>query len=256
MNLVLVANENVLKKMLAKPTFKKFAIINENLVMVEALKKTIFQCKPIFVGFCVLELSKTLMYRFHYDTIMKRYGEKARLCFTDTDSLCYWVETSDVYADMLGDLDAFDTSDYPTSHPCYSAQNKKVLGKFKDECCSKAPLEFVGLRAKMYSLLLPDDVTKAVCKGVKRSYQSQHLKHINYLQTLETNETALATFRTIRSFNHALYTIEQTKVSLSSFDDKRYVLRSHGTLAHGHCRIPALMAADAAEAAAKAAADV
>ena len=73
------------------------------------------------------------MYDFHYRYVKSTYGERARLLFTDTDSLCYEIATADIYADMLADADQFDTSDYPTDHPNFSLANKKVLGKFKDE---------------------------------------------------------------------------------------------------------------------------
>ena len=66
------------------------------------------------------------MYRFHYDYIVKKYGTKAKLCLTDTDSLLYDIETDDVYTDMLDDIELFDTSGYPNDHPLYSISNKKA----------------------------------------------------------------------------------------------------------------------------------
>src|SRR5437867_9253178 len=78
--------------------------------------------KPTYIGFCVLELSKLLMYNFHYDYILKAYPNKAKLLFTDTDSLCYELHTDDAYADMKRDADRFDTSDYPVGHNNYDVQ--------------------------------------------------------------------------------------------------------------------------------------
>ena len=90
--------------------------------------------KPVYTGFTILDLSKVLMYQFHYQQILVKYGaDNARLLFTDTDSLMYHVTTPDVYADMLTDQDKYDTSDYPPEHPLHSNANKKVIGKFKDE---------------------------------------------------------------------------------------------------------------------------
>ena len=82
----------------------------------------------------------------------------------------YSIQTSDLYADMKKDLHVFDTSDYPTSHPCYSLKNKKVVGLFKDETCGRPIREFVGLRAKCYSFLVAhedpsNECQKRVCKG-------------------------------------------------------------------------------------------
>ncbi|KFM69574.1 hypothetical protein X975_03200, partial [Stegodyphus mimosarum] len=81
--------------------------------------------------------------------IKPKYGAKATLLFSDTDSLCYVVETKDIYADMKKDLHLFDTSDYPQDHPLFSVINKKVLGKMKDELAGDIAQEFVGLKPKI-----------------------------------------------------------------------------------------------------------
>ncbi len=89
-------------------------------------KKEVKLIKPTYVGMSILDISKTFMFAFHYDKIVNKYGNKARLLMTDTDSLVYHIETTDIYADMMDDLDAYDTSDYPTDHPAYSEKNSKV----------------------------------------------------------------------------------------------------------------------------------
>ena len=88
-----------------------------------------------------------------YNYIKAEYGDKVSLLCTDTDSLLFQVETEDIYADMRKRAKEYDFSDYPKDHPCYSTENKKVVGKFKDECCCRPITEFVGLRPKMYSIL-------------------------------------------------------------------------------------------------------
>jgi hypothetical protein len=153
-NVKLVNNEKEFLKLVAKPTFQNYTIVNENLVMVKIQKEKLLQNKPMYTGFTVLELSKVLMYKFHYEKILPRYSpDKARLLFTDTDSLRYHIQTDDIYEDMQQNLDYYDTSGYPPTHPLYSPKNAKVLGKFKDETNGDHPVEFVGLRSKMYSLL-------------------------------------------------------------------------------------------------------
>ena len=97
------------------------------------MKSQIHMNKPTYIGMCVLNLSKLLVYDFHYNIIKKRYGNKTELLFTDTDSLTYNIETTKIYADMRLDIDLYDTSDYPRDHLLFSKRNAKVVGKFKDE---------------------------------------------------------------------------------------------------------------------------
>ena len=93
------------------------------------------------------------MYGFHYNTIVKKYGKNAKLLFTDTYSLCYHVKTNDLYDDMRADRKKYDTNNYDvnfkikvSNKKLFSKKNARVIGKFKDECGGRAPIEFVGLR--------------------------------------------------------------------------------------------------------------
>ena len=101
----------------------------------------------------ILENSKILMYDFYYNNLKAKYGENCELIYTDTDSLILNTKTEDVYEDMKQDSWMYDTSNYPKDHPLYSATNKKVLGKMKDECGGDVIQEVVAIRAKMYSVL-------------------------------------------------------------------------------------------------------
>ena len=109
----LVTDENKLLKLTAKPTFISSKIFNENLVAVHKTKETLTLNRPAYVGMCILDLSKTLMYDFHYNYIKQKYNEKAKLLFTDTDSLTDEIETEDIYSDFWKDKERFDNSDYP-----------------------------------------------------------------------------------------------------------------------------------------------
>ena len=131
--------------------------------------------KTVYLGMCILDLSKTLMYEFHYTYIKPKYKEKAKLLFTDTDSLMYEIETDDFYKDISPDVRAmFDTSNYPKDHPSgfETGVNKKVIGMFKDEAGGLAISEFVGLRAKLYSfkMLKANEVCEEKkSKGIKKA---------------------------------------------------------------------------------------
>ena len=85
----LVTDKKKLTKLASKPTYISSKIFNENLVAVHKIKETLTLNRPAYVGMCILDLSKTLMYDFHYNYIKDKYGDKARLLFTDTDSLTY-----------------------------------------------------------------------------------------------------------------------------------------------------------------------
>ena len=109
------------------------------------MKEKVLLNRPIYLGYCILDLSKIAMYRFHYQQIVAKYGSEAKLAYNDTDSFVYLIETSNIYDDMAANIDAFDTSDYPKTHPLHSKENAKTLGKFKDECSYLQSYEFIGL---------------------------------------------------------------------------------------------------------------
>ena len=109
----LVTNEKKLSKLTSEPTYVSSKIFNENLVAVHKIKEALTLNRPAYVGMCILDLSKTLIYDFHYNYIKKKYGDRAKLLFTDTDSLTYEIEAEDVYQDFWNDIDKFDNSDYP-----------------------------------------------------------------------------------------------------------------------------------------------
>ena len=78
---------------------------------------SMFQNKPMYVGQCILDISKMLMYRFHYEYILSKFGDKAQLLFTDTDSLAYMIRTEDFFNDVKNDVEEWiDTSNYPKNH--------------------------------------------------------------------------------------------------------------------------------------------
>ena len=219
----LVTDEKKLLKYTSKPTYVSSKIFNENLVAVHKIKETLTLNRPAYVGMCILDLSKTLMYDFHYNYIKEKYGEKAKLLFTDTDSLTYEIETNDVYKDFWKDKDKFDNSDYPEDSKYFYGKNKKVIGKFKDEAAGVPICEFVGLRSKMYSYIKDNQKGGKTAKGIKKNVIKNNITHDNYRDTLLNSEQMYHKMKTIRSENHQLSSYEINKVSLSCFDDKRFI---------------------------------
>ena len=233
----LVHHEKRLKKLTKKPGFKAFKIFSENLASIELQKSKLVLNRPIYVGFSILDLSKILMYDFHYNYMKKTYGEKAQLLFTDTDSLCYDVTTDDIYEDMMLSKDLFDFSGYPKDHRLYDTSNKKIIGKMKDELDSVPMKEFVGLRAKMYSLT-HGAKEKRTAKGVSKAVIRSKLRHDLYSQCLFQRESQMESMNLFRTEKHQIYTVKLNKTTLSAYDDKRYILEDGiHTLAYGHWRI-------------------
>lgn len=139
-----------MRNVCAKPNFLSFKIFHEDLVAVNLKKTNLFFKKPIYVGFGILDISKLLLYRFHYEYVKAIYGKRASLLFTDTDS----IETSDLYTDMFDNKTVFGTSNYYPADPLYDVTNAKVIGKMKDETAGQQIREFVGLKAKAYSMMI------------------------------------------------------------------------------------------------------
>ena len=236
---VKLVNDKVkLSKLIASPSFDYFRIFSEDLAAVSLKKTKLYLNRPIFVGFSILDLSKVLMYEFHYEYMKPKYGCNAKLLFTDTDSLCYEIKTGDIYRDMLQNVELFDTSEYAQNHPLYSLVNKKVLGKMKDETHGIPIQEFVGLRPKMYSILYTENdklVEKKTAKGIKKSVTKRKIRHASYKECLFEKRQTVASMNQIRSERHEIYSIKLNKMGLSPYDDKRYILNDGmSTLAYGH----------------------
>ena len=240
-NVKLVNTGEQFKKLAAKPNYESRKIFYKNLVSVHMKKTSLTMNKPVYLGMSILDLSKTVMFDFHYKYIKPKYGKQAKLLFTDTDSFLYEIQTEDFYKDISGDVkDRFDTSEYPEGHPSGipTGVNKKVLGMFKDEAKGKNIKEFVGLRAKLYSYKMEEGKENKKCKGIKKAVVEKSITHKDYKTCLETGKEQLRRQNIIRSYEHTLYTEEVNKIALSAADDKRYLLKdSYDTLAWGHYKI-------------------
>ncbi|XP_022777882.1 uncharacterized protein LOC111319352 [Stylophora pistillata] len=224
----LVNSEDKAKKLVNKVNFKHCTIFSENLCAIHMRKTIITFNKPVYLGMCILDLSKNLMYDFHYNYIKTKYGDRVKLLMTDTDSLCYEVQTDDFYQDVKDDVNRlFDTSNFPKDHPSGlpTGVNKKVIGMFKDEAGGKIIEEFVGLRAKLYCYKMFDDgKEEKKCKGVKKKVVENTIKMENYKACLFYGEKQHRKMITLRSRKHDIFTEEINKLALSANDDKRIIL--------------------------------
>ena len=188
------------QKCVNKPTFKHRRIINENLVGVEKVKATVKLNELIYVGMSILDLSKLHMYSFYYDVLKRLYNENVRLAYTDTDSFVVHIKTEDVYDDLNNLASYMDFSGYDKSHTCYDNTNKKVLGKFKDECDGKILTQLIGLKPKSYAFkTYNEEKEDKKSKGIVKHKVKNELNYKQYEETLRDNKSEKVSFNTISS---------------------------------------------------------
>ena len=223
-------------KLFSKVNFDKRTIFSDWLIAVHRYKTKVKLNKPIYLGMSILDLSKTFMYDFHYNYFKKKYGDNVELLMTDTDSLKYEIHTEDFYKDISMDVEAkFDTSNYPKEHPLYYVENKKVIGKMKDECGGKLILEFVGLRSKLWSDLMEEEEEEKKYKGIKKNVIKIYITFQDYKDCLFDEEEQTREMNLITRKEHELYTVTTQKIALSAQDDKRIVMGNKiDTLPYGH----------------------
>jgi hypothetical protein len=247
----LYTDEKQVLNQVAKPQYLQQKIFDKNLIAIKLMPKVVQLNKPIYVGVAVLDLSKLHMYQFHYDYILQKYGNKATLLFTDTDSLCYHIQTEDIYKDMKENKDEFDFSDYNgDGYRSCDKTNIKKIGKFKDETLGTPIIEFCGLRSKMYSIKLEEKIEinkvmtdeKKTGKGIKTCALKKYITHEDYKRCLFPksieDERQLVSFNNLRSIKHNIGLYRYTKVGLSCSNDKQYLLADGiSSLSYGHYKI-------------------
>lgn len=234
-------NENDSKKFLASPLLERFEIINENFVLFKMKKPNLILNKPIYVGFTVLELSKLRMYKLYYRNFKKNYKEKCQLVYCDTDSLYLSIECFDAYKDLKEKFSHIvDFSNYPENHFMHATDNKGKLGYLKSETI-KPIKSFIGLKSKMYTYILEDNTYKMTVKGIKKS-SLKEITFETYKDILMSNSLIRTQQHSIVSKNHTIQTIEQNKISLSAYYDKK-ILNSDGitSTSYGHHRNDSLL---------------
>ena len=246
-------DEKKFLKKIRKPSFKYARQLGNTLVGAHMGKANVILNKPIIVGASVLGLSKLLMYRFWYDFVKEKYGDKARLGYMDTDSFIYHVKTEDIYKDMAERPDLFDLND------------TKTIGLFKDETPGNVITESYHIRAKSYHYVLADKSTKSKHKGISKKGMSV-MATSTYFPTLGGslldkqvpvaeifdpmtqvyqdclfgNEVFYAKNVGMRTKDHIISLVESEKKALSPIDTKRWILSDGiSSVPFGHWRITA-----------------
>ena len=218
----LVSNKKNNFKWTSKPSYMSHKIFENDLVAICKNKFTLTLNKPACIGMCILELSKVLMYEFHYDYIKNKYSNNSRLLFTDTDSLMYEIKTTDVHEDFGYNKEMFDFSNYSTKSKYYDNSNKLVAGKMKYETAGVAIEEFVRLKPKMYSYLVYENSEHKKTKGVNKNVVAA-ISHNEYKDVLLNKKCLRHSMNGIQSKDHRIGTYEITKICLFCFDDKIYI---------------------------------
>ena len=238
-NIVLVNNEEDFLKRVMCPNFKSGTLLGPDLMGCEMGKTKVVMNKPVYLGQAILDLSKMIMYEFHYDYMKRKYNHKnLKLCYMDTDSLIYEIRTEDFYKDIANDVKGrFDTSAYaPGVRPLPTGLNKKVIGLMKDEFSGEIMREFIKIRPKMYSYIVGSSEPKK-CKGIKKCVVLKTLNFDDYKKCLFSGEQTLRPQLLFRSYKHEIKTLEENKLALSREDDKRITIDGIASYARGHHKI-------------------
>ena len=232
----LVNNQKDYLKTVMRPNFKSGTLLGLDLMDCEMGKIKVVMNKPVYLGQAILDLSKLIMYEFHYDYMLPKYKERIKLCYMDMDSFVYDIETKDFYKDIAGDVETrFDTSGY-CNRPLPIGKNKKVIGLMKDELGGEIMKEFISLHPKMYSYRVGSSEPKK-CKGIKKCVVKKTITFEDYKKCLFDGVNIHRSQLLFRSSKHEVKTLEVNKLALNNQDDKRISIDGIASYAIGHHRV-------------------
>ena len=204
------------------PNYHSHKNFSDYLMAIEMKKTRVKMTKPLYLSISILHISKIFMYEFWYDYINPKYGDRAKLCYTDTNNFIINIKTEYFFEDISNDVEKwFDTSNCNENdkRPLPMGKNKKVPGLFKDELEGKIMTEVVVLRPKAYTYLDGDGSNHKKAKVTKKCVIKQKLMFENYEDCLFNNKTIYRLQERFKSYNHDVYTEEVYKTALSSNDD-------------------------------------
>ena len=208
----LVRTNSRRNQLVSEPNYHSTKYFSEDLIAIEMNKTNIKMNKPIYLGQSILDISKTLMYEFWYGYLKPKYGDKIKLCYTDTDIFVIDVKTEDLHADISDNVKIwYNTSNYykGDNRPIPIGMNSKVPGLFKDELGGKTMAGFCAIRAKTYVFAVNNGKkfkkNKKV-KGTKKYVIKNELMLQDYKNSLFNDEVIQKPQLRFKSDCHNAYT--------------------------------------------------
>ena len=247
-NFILCTNKERAMRYTKKPTFEEVIMLDDCEVALLRVKKlTVCLNKPLYLGVTVLDEAKRILYDWHYNVALPKWGDKFQSIATDTDSVYCLVETENIYHDMKEQKDKYDMYDYspkcPVFGPYHDPTNHKVPGVMKDENAGRVMHKMTFLRPKMYNYTSFGALGTSNAGQYKLVQKAKGVPKIGLTElTPDKYEEVLlepiqlyAEFVSILSLKHDVFTVEILKKSLNGFDVKRYILPDAvNTLPYGH----------------------
>ena len=201
----LVTSDKRRKRLVSDLNYDSHKNFSDHLMAITMTKTRVKMTKPLYLGKSILGFSKILLYEFWYDYISPRYGDKTKLCYTDTDT--------DTDTDTIERW--FNTCNYDKNDKrlIVIGKNQKVPALFKDEIGGKTMTEIVAFRPKAYAYLTDDGSEHKKSKGTKKCVIKQKLMFQNFKNCLFNNKTVYRSQERFKSYNHDVYTEEVNKIA-------------------------------------------
>ena len=234
---------------MVRKEFLHAKLFNDNSAVAEMRSAMPASNKPRYLGVAVLAYAKHHLYEFHYRHVLRHFRpDEVRLLMTDTDSLCYGFTTEQdvprVFKEKMAEQ--MDYSNYPRDHPWYDERHKLVPGKWKEEWGGRTLSEFVGLKPKMYSVLVagcpagpgrprrpgkragsqPAAAGKQTAKGIPFRYKEQNIFHQDYVTAIQQQQPVQHTgvrYRRLMTASMEINEVEETRRGLNFFNDKKQI---------------------------------
>ena len=214
------------------PLYKGVTICNEDLSISFHRKRSVKMNQCWAVGFSILELSKFIMQQLFYKVIKPRFGGRASVLMSDTDSFVLELPCTGPDEAVIKLRDVMDFSNYPPDHPLYDPSSKNQLGLLKNELPGDIIHEFVGIKSKVYAIKTKSNKMESKAKGVKQAYKAK-IPFDRYKACITSQRMERVVQVAIGCKDHQNMIIRSNRVAFTSFDDKRYLLCNRHSTPYG-----------------------